>query len=165
MKKIFLFLIVILYSCVIIAQKKVLDPKFDAMLHDLLNHSVPEVLPEDIKDNNEIVFLDTRLKKEFNTSHIKNATWVGFESFNLKKVKDIPKNKKIVVYCTVGYRSEKITEKLVKAGYKNVSNLYGGIFEWVHNNQVVVNKKGITEEIHTYDESWSQWLTKGIKKY
>ncbi len=149
----------------VFAQKEVLNPKFGSMLNSLLAHNVKEVLPNNIPKDSTIVFLDTREKKEFKVSHIKNATWVGFSSFNLKKINTIPKDKKIVVYCTVGYRSEKITEKLVKSGYTNVSNLYGGIFEWVHQNQTVVNDKGVTEEVHTYDKVWAQWLDKGIKKY
>jgi len=33
------------------------------------------------------------------------------------------------VYCSLGIRSEVIAKKLKKAGYTNVFNLYGGIFE------------------------------------
>ena len=32
--------------------------------------------------------------------------------------------------------------------------------------RVIVNKKGeVTNEVHTYDESWSEWLLKGIKVF
>ncbi len=164
MKKNTLF-IVLLFTLVVTAQKNVLNPRFNVMLDTLLTHSVKEVLPTDVAFNKDIVYLDSREKKEFKVSHIENAKWVGFSSFNLKRIKNIPKDKKIVVYCTVGYRSEKIAKKLLKAGFTDVSNLYGGIFEWVHQDQSVVNNEGVTEEIHTYDKDWAQWLDKGIKKY
>ncbi|MGY6647763.1 rhodanese-like domain-containing protein [Wenyingzhuangia sp. IMCC45574] len=164
MNKLGVLLFTILLSISVSAQHKTNNPKFDKMLNGLLSHTVKEVTPEDVCNNKEIIYLDAREKKEFKVSHIKNATWVGFNTFKLKKVKDIPKDKKIVVYCTVGYRSEKIAEQLIKAGYKDVSNLYGGIFEWVHKNQEVINKKGTTQEVHTYDSEWGQWLEKGIKK-
>lgn len=163
MKNTFLLCIVVLFTFTAVAQKRTLNPKFEVMLDTLLTHSVKEVLPTDIADIKDIVFLDSRAKKEFKTSHIEDAKWVGFTSFNMKRIKDIPKDKKIVVYCTVGYRSEKIAEKLVKEGFTDVSNLYGGIFEWVHHNKAVTNDKGLTEEIHTYDKDWAQWLDKGIK--
>ena len=163
MKNIFLLFIITLTTFTGVAQKNILNPKFEVMLDTLLTHNVKEVLPKEVALEKDIIYLDSRAKNEFKVSHIENAKWVGFSSFNLKRIKDIPKDKKIVVYCTVGYRSEKIAEKLVEAGYTDVSNLYGGIFEWVHHNQPVVNDKGVTEGIHTYDKVWAQWLDKGIK--
>lgn len=165
MKKMnFILFISLILSLQTIAQQKTNNPEFDGMLKKLLTHTVNEVTPKDVSENKEVVYLDAREKKEFKTSHIKGATWVGYNTFKLKKVKEIPKDKKIVVYCTVGYRSEKIAERLIQAGFTDVSNLYGGIFEWVHQNKEVVNKKGATEEVHTYDAEWGQWLEKGVKK-
>ncbi len=54
----------------------------------------------------------------------------------------IGEESKVVVYCSVGYRSEKIAEKLKAAGYKNVFNLYGGIFEWENQNLPVYDSNG-----------------------
>lgn len=149
----------------IFSQKKVSDAKFDRMLDKLLSHSVTEVIPSEIKNENDIVFLDSREKKEYKISHIKNAVWVGYDDFKLNRVKNTPKNKKIVVYCSVGYRSEKIAEKLLNSGYTNVSNLYGGIFEWVHKDKKIYNKKGAANDVHTFNKEWSQWLLKGKTIY
>lgn len=164
MKKQFTFFLALLLGVTLVAQEKTSNPKFDKMLKSLLTHTVTEVLPKDIANDKNIVYLDAREKKEYKVSHIDSATWVGFNTFKLKRVKHIPKDQKIVVYCTVGYRSEKIAEKLIQAGFTDVSNLYGGIFEWVHQNKTVANKNGTTQEIHTYDKEWGQWLEKGIKK-
>jgi len=55
---------------------------------------------------------------------------------------------------------------LEQAGFANVSNLYGGIFEWVNQGNPIVNEKGkVTETIHAYNEAWGVWLTKGVKVY
>lgn len=133
------------------------------MLDSLLSHTVAEIYPSELSTRDDVIYLDSRAKKEYKVSHIKGARWVGFNSFNMNRVNDIPKNKKITVYCTVGYRSEKIAEKLIKEGYTDVSNLYGGIFEWVHHNQPIENDKGSTQEVHAFDKNWGQWLQKGIK--
>jgi predicted sulfurtransferase len=79
-------------------------------------------------------------------------------------VKD--KNANIVVYCSIGVRSEQIGEKLLKLGYKNVYNLYGGIFEYKNSGGKVVNNQNkVTDSIHTFNKTWSAYLTKGIKVY
>jgi phosphatidylethanolamine-binding protein (PEBP) family uncharacterized protein len=77
---------------------------------------------------------------------------------------NIPANATVVVYCSVGVRSEKIGEKLIAAGYKNVLNLYGGIFEWVNQNLPVYKQNGVqTAEIHTYDNNWERWAERGTR--
>jgi len=44
---------------------------------------------------------------------------------------------------------------LVKAGYTNVSNLSGGIFEWVNQgSNVVDDNKRITLKVHAYGSFW-----------
>ena len=112
----------------------------------------------------DLYILDTREKEEYDVSQIKNARNVGSFWFDMRKVYDIPLNAKIIVYCSVGVRSEKIGEKLLNAGYKNVFNLYGGIFEWVNQGHPVYKQNGVqTAEIHTYNESWAAWAEHGTK--
>lgn len=158
----FLIGLFLLTSFLVSGQQKVANKKFDTMLNTLLSHTVTEVTPADCKSDN-IVYLDAREKEEYEVSHINDAQWAGYSTFKVKRLKKLPKDSKIVVYCTVGYRSEKVTEKLEKAGFTNVSNLYGGIFEWVHAGNKVYNNSGITEDIHTYDSDWAQWLNTGNK--
>ena len=130
--------------------------------------SVPYASVEMTKSNSDFILLDARELKEYNVSHIKNAIHVGYDHFNLKETTVIldNKNAKIVVYCSVGIRSEDIAEKLQKAGYKNVYNLFGGIFEWKNADFQVVDTLGnTTEKVHTFSKDWSKWLKKGKKVY
>lgn len=139
---------------------------YRAMLDKLLTHSVPECSVKTAAGEiSHAVFLDAREPKEFAVSHIRGARTVGFEHFSLASVSDLPKDTAIVVYCSVGYRSEKVTEKLIQAGFTRVSNLYGGIFEWVNQNHAVVNEHGVTPKVHAYDHKWGVWLNKGEKVY
>lgn len=139
------------------------------LLKKFNNESIPYITVATLKKQaNDFILLDAREKKEFNVSHLKNAQFVGYDKFNLRKtVKSIPdKNSKIVVYCSLGIRSEDIAEKLKKAGYTNVSNLYGGIFEWKNKDCKVYDSKGQeTEKVHAFSLDWGIWLTKGIKIY
>jgi rhodanese-related sulfurtransferase len=148
------------------APAQVQSSAYDLTLKTLLSHSVPEVSVPQVKEMSNVVLLDAREWNEFQVSHIKNARFVGYDQFDIGKLQSINKKQKIVVYCSVGYRSEKISEKLKEAGFTDVSNLYGGIFEWVNQGNVVVDEKGkATENIHAYSKTWGVWLNKGVKVY
>jgi rhodanese-related sulfurtransferase len=99
-------------------------------------------------------------------SHLPNALFLDYGKFKADEVEGINRKTKIIVYCSVGYRSERIGEKLLKMGFVDVHNLYGGIFDWVNNDHTVVNPAGIrTDSVHTYNKDWSRWLTRGVKVY
>ncbi len=113
-----------------------------------------------------VYFLDTRETKEFNVSHIKGAKCVGYDKFALSSVSNIPKSAEIIVYCSIGARSQTIGEKLKKAGYTNVKNLYGGFFQWNNSGLLKVNSTGkATTRIHGFSKDWGKWITKGTIVY
>jgi rhodanese-related sulfurtransferase len=112
--------------------------------------------------------LDSRENREFEVSHLKDASYVGYDSFNIMTVLELVPDKQdtIIVYCSLGIRSEDIGEKIQDAGYTHVYNLYGGIFEWKNKDKLVYTGQDIvTEEVHAFSIDWSKWLYKGIKIY
>ena len=140
---------------------------YKVMLDGLYKKTVPLVSVSDAHENlDRAVILDTREPEEFEISHISNAKLVGYTHFKNKSVEHLSKDTLIYVYCSVGYRSERIGEKLLELGFSNVHNLNGGIFEWKNQDQDVLNtEKQITERVHAYSKSWGVWLNKGIKVY
>jgi rhodanese-related sulfurtransferase len=122
-----------------------------------------EQLKADLVNNEKLILLDTRSKEEYEVSHLKDAQWIGYKEFEELKVKNIDKNSKIVVYCSVGVRSEKIGEKLKSLGFENIKNLYGGVFEWVNNGYTIYVNQEPTENIHTYNKRWGQYIKRGNK--
>jgi len=132
--------------------------------------TVPYMYINDLKKIAEkVILLDAREQREFEISHINNATHVGYNNFNLKKIVEVlpkDKNSKIVVYCSLGIRSEDVAEQIKKAGFTNVFNLYGGIFEWKnYGNKIYSSNNKPTEKVHVFDKEWDVWLKKGIKIY
>ena len=116
----------------------------------------------------QAIIFDARNENEYKVSHIKNAIWIGYDQFSIDSIlKQVPnKNKEIVVYCSIGIRSETIAAKLKKAGYNHVFNLYGGIFEWKNNRLPVYNSKGKeTDSVHVFSKEWGKWLKIGIKVF
>ena len=137
------------------------------MIDKTLDKSVPFITLFELKKNyNSYIIFDTREKKEYETSHLKNAINISYTKFYIDEfTKKINENKTIVVYCSIGYRSEKIGKQLLSKGYK-VYNLYGGIFNWINQNQEVFDMNNcITQKIHCYNKKWGNWLIKGEKIY
>jgi rhodanese-related sulfurtransferase len=143
---------------------------FKELKNEIVSKTVPLISVKDLKkvENTKKPFLilDAREKEEYNTSHIKNAKYVGYDNFKMSAIKGVDKNTNIIIYCSVGYRSEKIGEKLKKAGFTKVMNFLGGIFDWVNSGYSVYDNSGSeTQKVHAYDKSWGKWLTKGDKVY
>ena len=142
----------------------------DEKLEKLYHHTVPLIkapeLAEWRKADKDLVVLDIRSIPEYQVSHIQGAKLVDYESFKESDIKQLSKSSKIVVYCSVGYRSERIGEKMKAMGFEEVYNLYGGIFQWKDQGYAVVDRQGhSTDSVHTYNKSWSKWLESGIKVY
>lgn len=139
---------------------------YRALLKTLYKNDVPLISCAAASKMQSAHFLDTRACEEFNVSHIARARWVGYEEFSLDKVKDLDKDAPIVVYCSVGVRSEKVGRQLIGAGFTNVQNLYGSLFEWVNQGYPIVDPKGkSTRKVHAYSRAWGVWLNKGEKVY
>lgn len=133
------------------------------------DHSIPYIFPSETMELPENVwFLDTREQEEYNVSHIPNANYIGFKDFSKEELLTLipDKDAAIIVYCSIGVRSEKIGKKLKSLGYVNVKNLYGGIFEWTNNNFPLEDENGVsTEKIHAFTKQWGRYLEKGEKVY
>lgn len=146
------------------------DKAFDKEVAHMLSFTITPIGPSQLirlqQQFPNLVILDAREKKEFDVSHIEGAQYIGYDDFNPSRLANIPKNTPIVTYCSIGYRSEKIGEKLKKLGYSNVYNLYGSIFEWINEKHPVVDLTGkATNKVHTYNQFWSRWvLNPGTEK-
>lgn len=150
----------------IAAMSQTQSKSYNALLKTMLSHSVPEITVEEASTKPDAAYIDAREKEEYDVSRIIEAIHVGYDDFDLQSLSNVPKDQELIVYCSVGYRSEKITEKLQEAGYENVSNLYGGIFEWKNQGRPVVDSLGNeTENVHAFNRLWGIWLKKGNRVY
>jgi rhodanese-related sulfurtransferase len=132
------------------------DPSFNEVADQMAGNEVPCVFPESLPPN--AVLLDAREKEEFDMSHLEGAIHVGYEDAHLNVVSDFPDDTAMVVYCAVGYRSERIAKRLRREGFTRVYNLWGGIFNWYNKGYVVYDAHGPTRNIHPYNNKWGKWL-------
>ena len=163
----YLFLVFLSYIPLFLNAQQPLDD----LLNQYNSQSIPYITVEELKmqqNNTDFLLVDTRERKEFEVSKIDGAVYVGFNQFSITQFTNFvtDKNQPIVVYCSLGIRSENIGEKLKNAGYTNVKNLYGGIFEWKNKGFPVMDTNGNeTEKVHAFSKQWGKWLLKGEKIY
>jgi rhodanese-related sulfurtransferase len=140
------------------------------LLHGLYRGTVatvrPAALAAELRQHpGTVLLLDTRAPAEFNVSHLAGAQFADFANYQTLALANVPRTQPVVVYCSVGARSEKVGERLHALGFVNVRNLYGGLFEWVNEGHPVVNAQGTTNQVHPYSALWGMWLKRGEKSY
>ena len=96
--------------------------------------------------------LDVREPAEYQVSHLANAQQVepGSDPATLA----LPRDQPIVTYCSVGYRSAAYAQKLRQAGFTNVRNLEGSIFEWANEDRPLVADGHPAEQVHPFNKTW-----------
>lgn len=99
--------------------------------------------------------LDARSQPEYAVSHIETAVRIDPLTNDLTAVS---KDRPIVVYCAVGYRSAKLAQKLDKAGMKCIYNLSGGIFQWANEGRPIFQNAHPTKFVHPYNAIWGKLL-------
>jgi rhodanese-related sulfurtransferase len=88
----------------------------------------------------KVTLIDVREPTEYAGEHIKNATLMPLSTFNPAEVKLIT-GKQIILYCQSGNRSGKAAQKLLDAGFSEVTHLRGGIHRWKQAGyQTIINK-------------------------
>ena len=95
----------------------------------------PEEWNEFIKKD-DVILIDTRNKYETSIGSFINSIDPKTDSFRdfpkfVKNNSDLPKNKKIAMFCTGGIRCEKSTAYLKSKGFKYVYHLKGGILNYL----------------------------------
>jgi rhodanese-related sulfurtransferase len=99
--------------------------------------------------SNSAVFVDVREKKEQEVSMLPGAITEQEFLSHLDRYRD----KVIIGYCTISYRSGKLAEKLKAQGVVML-NLRGGLLAWVHDGGKVYDRNGETLRIHVYGRKW-----------
>jgi rhodanese-related sulfurtransferase len=102
------------------------------------------------------VQLDVRTKPEFEVSHLHGAQRI--EPDSAADAVNLPRDKPIVTYCSVGYRSGAFAKKLQDAGYTNVQNMSGSIFEWANEGRPVERNGERVQKVHPYNSTWGKLL-------
>jgi len=86
-----------------------------------------------------IWIIDVRSEKAFLSGHIPTAR--SFPAGSIKdRLNEIPKEKYLIIYCTVGGMAKIASGTLKKAGYKRYMN-WGGLSRWKWEKETQIQKK------------------------
>lgn len=150
------------------------DPEQDGLagIKDLVRKRFPEVRQLPTKElaawladtkRPQPVILDVRQPEEFALSHLPGARRVD-PNAKADSVRSLTAtNQPVVVYCSVGYRSSELAQRLLKAGVTNVFNLEGSIFQWANEGRPLAGTNGPAAKVHPYDDRWGALLKPEVR--
>lgn len=122
------------------------------------------VTVDELRAFDDVVLLDARMLEEFAVSHLEGASRIDPDHPNLRALR-VPRDARVVVYCSVGWRSAAIADRLRRAGYARVYNLDGGIFEWANRGLPVVRGGERVLAVHPFDATWGRLLRRELHAY
>ena len=113
---------------------------------------VPDIHPKEalaLLESQPVIFVDTRTKAEMAVSMLPDA----IPQSKFLAHPESYKNKLVIAYCTIGYRSGKFAQEMKPKGIR-VRNLAGGILAWVLEGGKIYNSDGETKKMHVYGKQW-----------
>jgi rhodanese-related sulfurtransferase len=111
------------------------------------------------------VLLDARSPEEYAVSHLPDARRVDPQAEAFPDLDTLSRDTPIVVYCSVGYRSARVTTRLREQGFTNAANLEGSIFRWANEGRTVVRDSTPVRSVHPYDRTWGTLLNDPLHAY
>jgi rhodanese-related sulfurtransferase len=82
-----------------------------------------------IMEDEDVFLLDVRTQEEYEEGYIEGATLIPVNDLEAR-LDEVPKDKKIIIYCRSGARSMTAANILINNGYEEVYNVQGGIIAW-----------------------------------
>jgi len=74
-------------------------------------------------------FLDVRTPKEYAEGHVPGAINIPVQELS-KRLNEVPKDKRVYVYCESGVRAGRASKMLVKSGITNIENVPASMKGW-----------------------------------
>lgn len=143
-----------------------------AFLERQVRRNFPEVrqlsgedLERRLAAGEKIVLLDVRRPEEFAVSHLEGAVSLDPDAKE-PRPQGVDRDAKIVVYCSVGWRSSQMARRLTVAGYRDVANLEGSIFRWAREGRPLVQGDGRrVTKVHPYGKAWEFLVPRERRAY
>jgi hydroxyacylglutathione hydrolase len=107
--------------------------------------SVSEVSVKDLDGklkSGAFQILDVRREPEWEAGHISSAIWWPLDNFRVSPP-EVDREAPLAVHCKSGYRSMIACSLLLRAGFRNVTNVVGGFDAWQQANLPSVSEKTV----------------------
>ncbi len=155
------------FACQLSTLAQVENKMYKRFLKGIYDKKTPTISCDSLYATvDKYILLDTRSEDEYRVSHINGAQLIDYDTYKDYDFTQYKKDTTIALYCSVGWRSQEITQYMRQLGFNNVHNVYGGIFEWSNKTLPLKNIKGEdTDSVHVFSKKWGYWLNNGIKVY
>ncbi|MFT5378364.1 MAG: rhodanese-related sulfurtransferase [Candidatus Latescibacterota bacterium] len=118
------------------------------------------------ENDSTLLLFDTRKPEEYAVSRLRDAIRIDpemdVEGF-FATYGDTLKDKNLVFYCSVGYRSSIFAQRIQKNAssptYSSIANLRGGLFRWYNEDRPLFRDTQV-DTVHPYDKHWGRFLKK-----
>jgi len=91
--------------------------------------SVPDAYQLVKAADKNTMFLDVRTPGEYQSGHVPHAKLIPVQTL-ANRLNEVPKDKKVIVYCESGVRAGRAAELLVSQGYTNVLSMKASMRGW-----------------------------------
>ncbi|MFD2255386.1 rhodanese-like domain-containing protein [Luteolibacter algae] len=108
--------------------------------------------------------LDIREPEEYAVSHLPGAIRCDPDASAEQILAKIDPERAVVVYCSVGYRSSALAERL-GSSVPQALNLEGSIFKWANEGRPLVKDNQPTTRVHPYNKKFGKMLRKSLHAY
>ncbi|NJB87806.1 rhodanese-related sulfurtransferase [Lewinella marina] len=133
-------------------------PPLDERLSRMVTVDSLSLSPAEVRRLPHPLLLDAREPEEYAVSHLPGAENIGYDDARYGLLEGVDRDRPVVVYCTIGYRSERMAEELRSRGFRRVYNLYGSIYAWALAGYPLVDEDGPTRRLHTYNRKWGTYF-------
>jgi len=116
-------------SRLLLAASLVLTLMVAPVLADPYRNLEPKQARELLQQNAQVFLLDVRTPQEYRDYRLEGATLIPIDTV-VARLREIPRDRPVLVYCAIGSRSSQVAGYLAQQGYPEVYNLWGGIWGW-----------------------------------
>lgn len=127
--------------------------------------SVPQMPPRELarrlaRPDGEArtLLIDVRQRGEYDVSHLPGAVHAASPGDIRALIREVPPERDVVLYCSVGVRSSEAVDRLMAGGRTNVYNLRGSMFQWANDGHPVMSNGLPAGVVHPYNREWGRLL-------
>ncbi|HEY9076835.1 MAG TPA: molybdopterin-synthase adenylyltransferase MoeB [Anaerolineaceae bacterium] len=92
-----------------------------------------EITPQDLHEwmlmGKRFRLIDIREEGELQISRLPGAEWIPYDTL-MRQMIHMDKDAPVIIFCRSGVRSMRMVDQMLKAGFKDVRHLVGGINAW-----------------------------------
>ena len=109
------------------------------------------------------VIVDTRSAEEFAVSHLPGAERLDSSASDSEITTRFRKDQPLTLYCAAGYRASEMARRLQALGFRDVSNLSGGIFQWANEGRELRRSGVRVRQVHPVRRAFARLLRPEVR--